>query len=295
MKAMTAAPNPPKTLLLATDLSCRCDRALDRAVALATEWNARLLVLHVLKKDPQALDLPRWQLTRDPKTLAHSRVQRDLRGAEGVEIEVLVEQGDAAEVILRVSESQKCGLIVTGVARDETLGRMLLGGTVDALARSSKVPVLVAKSRPVGAYRNVVVATDFSEGSRTALEQSLALFPDAKLSLFHAYFLAFEGLLDDKERALQGMEKAALKACRDFLNETPAALPRASSVEILCKQGDPDELLQELVETRRGIDLIALGTEGRTGLSRVLLGSVAERLLNASPIDTLIVRRAQEA
>ncbi len=290
---MAAAPTP-NTILLATDLSCRCDRALDRAVALAAECNARLLILHVLQDRPQAPELPVWwQQKRDPRELAQKRVQRDLRGAEGLELEVLVEYGDPAEVILRVAGDRRCGLIVTGVARDETLGRALLGNTVDALVRSAQVPVLIVKSRPAGVYRSVVVATDFSEGSRAALGKALTLLPNAKHTLFHAYTLAFEGLLDNKQAARSSMASEAFTACRKFLDETPEAGPQAAKVAIVCKQGEPGELLQELVETE-GTDLVTLGTEGRTGLARVLLGSIAQRLLDSLSVDTLVVRRPRE-
>jgi hypothetical protein len=51
----------PKKILLATDLSCRCDRAMDRAVALATEWQAQLVVLHVLQEPAPVTDLPSWR------------------------------------------------------------------------------------------------------------------------------------------------------------------------------------------------------------------------------------------
>ena len=86
-----------------------------------------------------------------------------------------------------------CSLIVTGIARDETLGRLLLGTTVEKLARQARQPVLVVKTRPRKPYHDVLVATDFSPGSRQALRAALQLVPDANLTLFHAYDVPFQG------------------------------------------------------------------------------------------------------
>jgi nucleotide-binding universal stress UspA family protein len=108
-------------------------------------------------------------------------VHNDLQGVQGVEIDIMVERGEPATRILDVIERLGCECVVTGVARDETLGRLLLGTTVETLTRQANVPVLVVKSRPRTPYRNVVVATDFSEGSRCALEAALALLPTAQV------------------------------------------------------------------------------------------------------------------
>ena len=283
----------PKTILLATDLSCRCDRALDRATALAAEWNARLVVLHALQEPARISDLPSWRRPPDPSQAARRRVYEDLRGAEGVKIDVIVDRGDPPSVILETAERLGCDLIVTGMARDETLGRVLLGDTVEKLARKANAPVLVVKSRPRGPYRNVIVATDFSEGSRHAFEVALAMLPQAQMTLFHAVEVPFEGLIDDKMEARAAAENQARAECQAFLAATPAVAASKRPVEVVCECGEVGALLQDLAQTR-GADLVVLGTEGHSGLASVLLGSVARYLLNALSIDTLVARRRKE-
>ncbi|MBN9926998.1 universal stress protein, partial [Listeria monocytogenes] len=80
-----------------------------------------------------------------------------------------VEEGEPAEVLLSIAAREGCDIIVTGIARDETLGRMFLGNTVNRLVRGSPVPVLVVHDRAVRHYRDIVVGTDFSEASLQAL------------------------------------------------------------------------------------------------------------------------------
>lgn len=279
-----------KTILLATDLSPRCDRALDRATSLAAEWHARLVVLHAMQEPAMVTDLPSWRRPPDPRLAARQRVRRDLQGAEGVEIEVIVERGEPASLILEVTERLDSDLIVTGVARDEPLGRGLLGTTVEKLARKTNVPILVVKSRPRGPYLNVVVATDFSEGSRCALETALALLPAAQVTLFHAFGVIFEEFIDDKMAQRESAARQAMAESRSFLAATPAAAASGRSIATLCEHGDSSALLEDLVQAR-GVDLVVVGTEGRKGLPGVLLGSVAQRLLSDLSVDVLVVRR----
>jgi nucleotide-binding universal stress UspA family protein len=280
----------PGSILLATDLSCRVDRALDRATALAAEWRARLVVLHVLQEPAPVTDLPSWRRPPDPYEAARQRVLRDVRGAEGVDLRVLVERGEPAPRILEVTERLGSELVVTGVARDETLGRIFLGTTVDALVRRADVPVLVVKSRPRGPYRDVIVATDFSEGSRAALEAALALLPAARLRLFHAYRVPMESYISDTMAARAGAARLAMEEGQAFLAATPAAVTGGRSIETMYEYGEVGALLEELVQLG-DVDLVVLGTEGRTGLAGVLLGSVAQRLLNRLSVDVLVVRR----
>src|SRR3546814_620806 len=137
----------PRRMALATDLSHRCDRALDRALLVARAWQAVLTVIHALAP-PETMtlfgslrDLPSWRRPPDPVRKARDRIYRDLvREDPHVDIAVHVETGSPAEVVLEAARESHAELIVTGVARDELLARMFLGDKVDRLIRKSPVP-----------------------------------------------------------------------------------------------------------------------------------------------------------
>lgn len=271
-----------KTILLATDLSCRCDRALDRAAMLARERQSRLVVLHVV---PDMGSMDRDEVTRT----ARERVLRDLQKNEGLDVEVIVESGDPAGSILAVCERLDCGLIVTGVARDETLGRMLLGSTVTHLTGRAGVPVLVVKSRPWEPYRHAVVATDFSENSRHALLAALALLPSASLSLFHAPGSQFGSMADSKEAVIETALHHARREFREFLEATPEAGASNRDIQTHCEYGEIGGLLESFI-ARRGVDLVVMGTQGRSRLAGLLLGSTSRHLLASLSTDMLVVK-----
>ncbi|AZY53909.1 universal stress protein [Bordetella avium] len=280
-----------ETILLATDLSARSDRALDRALMLARQHHDRLLALHVMEPpSASTLATPAWRrLTPDHKALAEQRLAEDLAEA-GVPTEAVVVSGHPLDVILDTVQHFNCSLIVTGVARETTVGRLLLGTTVERLARHASTPVLVVKARPRKPYQDVVIATDFSEGSRQALTAALKLAADARITLFHAYSTPAgqDDLPQDAE--VRSLYNDALQKAQAFLAATPELAGRAMP-EIVLEAGLPEHMLSEFVFKRR-CDLVVTGTHGLTGILRTAIGSVAEKLLEALPCDVLIVRQA---
>ncbi len=282
---------PPKTVLLATDLSPRCDRALDRAVSLAELWQANLVILHVLEDTRSwASDtiVPSWRRPPDPFGLAQRRLIDDI-GAVADTATIVIDEGNPADAIQRTAEERGCDLIITGVARDEPLGRFVLGTTVDRLLRSSHLPVLVVKNRARRRYRNVLVATDFSESSRHALEAAARYFPLQKLTIFHAYDPPMSAFATDPASNRREYRKVAEQEYEAFLKSTPSEDLIRKHAHPLIEFGTPSQLLRECVRDMN-IDLAVLGTHGRSTLFEVLIGSVAKQIMAELPCDALVIR-----
>lgn len=141
----------------------------------------------------------------------------------------------------------------------------------------------------------ILCPVDFSEGSARALDYatSMALRFDATLHLLHVrridVLVSPDGGLAIPAEALREIAKAAHDKLASIA-EGPKA--RGAKVEIHDREGSPAE---EAVALAGSIpaDLIVVGTHGRTGLSRLLLGSVAERIVRTSPVPVLTVRTAE--
>jgi nucleotide-binding universal stress UspA family protein len=93
--------------------------------------------------------------------------------------------------------------------------------------------------------------------------------------------------------AREGAARLAMEEGQAFLAATPAAVTGGRSLETMYEYGEVGALLEELVQLG-DVDLVVLGTEGRTGLAGVLLGSVAQRLLARLSGDVLVVRRRRD-
>jgi len=285
----------PRTILLATDLGPRSDRALDRALLLARHWNARLIAVTVLDPDAaQTRDIlagshpPAWYRAEEPEASARRQLG-DAAGTAGVQVTTRVEQGDVGEALLRIAQAEDCDLIVTGVARHEILGRIALGSTVEWLARHSPVPVLAVRQRARHDYRNLLAASDFSDSSRHALESAAAMFPQAALSLLHGFDVPYLGLRDTgREDAIAQVAEQAKRDADQFLRQLQ--LPASDKpVRTIVERGDPAYLVR-LYAQQYPVDLVVLGSHGRSALYDIVIGSVARRILELAPVDTLIVR-----
>ncbi len=149
-------------------------------------------------------------------------------------------------------------------------------------------------------FKHILVPTDFEDASEHALAVALNLAAkfDAKVTLLHAtqlppyYYAAYaEGLAWPTDE-LEGQARTALDDAGKKAKE------RYSNVETVLADGEPSYKILETARDR-DVDLIVMGTHGRRGVSRVLLGSVAEKTVRLSPIPVMTVcaeeeRRAKE-
>lgn len=280
----------PGRILLATDLSCRCDRAFDRAVELAGRWDARLFITHVLPPpdlvSDQDRNRPAWRRDADPLETMRRRIARELAG-EIANVEIRVEEGEPVERLLEVADREGCDLIVTGIARDEPFGRMFLGTTVNQLVRRSSVPILVVKDRANGPYRKIAVATDFSESSRRALVTAVGYFAGAEFVLLHGHDIPF-GSLQEKEES-PGTLRAMEEKCRaEFLADTPIGDALLERIPLLIEQGAPERLIWDYVREEE-VDLTVVGSHGHGAVYDILIGSMTKELLESAAGDMLVV------
>ena len=278
---------PPGRILLATDLSARCDRATDRALRLAKAWQAELTVLNVIEGAEPPQPGP-YERGSDARRLRAEQLTRETVLGQDVRIDVAVEKGNAADIILRKAAELDVGLVVIGIAREETLARSILGTTVDRLVRRAPMPVLVVKNRPHRDYQTMVVATDFSPSSKHATEQAAALFPDARALLFHAYHVPFAGFLDN-DASREELRDQAQQECSAFLSRLAVPPEALKTLECHIEHGSADAVIGAYARDNE-VDLVALGTHGRSGVFDVLVGSTAEVLLSHLPCDMLVVR-----
>lgn len=275
----------PRKIMLATDLTPAGDRAFDRAVELASEWNAELILLYVAEASsarPWGIDLRIRNAETEMEALVRSaRQECKITGHTVI--------GDPAERTLAYAQEFECDFLVTGPAHGKIVGEKLLGSTAARILRRAAVPVLAVRRRPEGAYRNVVAAVDFSDPSRQALLSARALFPSARLTALHAYHLEIDW--DDRmvERTIDVIESEQReRIVREAEGHMSRLITAAGSpaVETEILEGDPGLVLHDYV-TRNWPDLVVTGTQGRSQSEYDTIGSVAEQLLTTLPCDVL--------
>lgn len=279
-----ASPPPdqarPRTILLATDLSARSDRALERSVNLARRWGAQLVLLHVLPRDSAVSD--------DGVMALKERIWREVP-ARDIGFRIEVARGAVAATVDAKARELGADLIVTGVAHVNAIGDFILGNDVERIVRDAPAPVLVVKHKPVEDYGRLVVASDFSNPSRHALEAAARLFPELPLRLVHAYHVPFEGFVDE-EGMVDEVKAEHRRECDAFLEgaELPASARERLTTDL--GYGTTCEVVARAVG-EQAADLAVVGTHGRSGFRAAVIGSTAEALLSCLPSDVLMVRQ----
>jgi nucleotide-binding universal stress UspA family protein len=271
-------------VLLASDFSARSDRPLDRAIQLAGQWGAHLAIAHVLEKGGQQ---------KGDGAISGQIIERlraDLPEAAR-NAELIIESGSAPKVLAKIAAERHSDLIVTGVARYNSLGDYMLGTAVDHIIRNAGMPVLVVKRRALAPYRRVLVATDLSGCSRVALLKALELFPEAEITLLHSYHVPFEGLHKSDDIKTYVRDEARL-GLDGFLTHEDILPSHRKRIVDLIEEGETGSVVARVLR-QQNIDLLVLGTHGRSGFFHATIGSQAEALLEIANADVLMVREAK--
>lgn len=142
--------------------------------------------------------------------------------------------------------------------------------------------------------KTVLVATDFSETSAAALEYAVELAGKlgAKVHVVHAFELPLVGFPDGNVTITAEMASRIISAAETALAEiSKKYASRDVELQTRLEQADPREGILTAAE-KVGADLIVMGTHGRRGIARALIGSVAENVVRTSPIPVLTLRSA---
>ncbi len=269
-------------ILIASDLTARGDRPMERARLLAEAWSADRTIIFV--PPGKKADIDQKQIKQ-----ALSRNYGD----DAQDCALVIAEGKAPQAIAETAERLHADLIVAGAARHNSVTDFFLGTAVDYLVRHASAPTLVVKERPRGNYRNILVATDFSEFSAQALRIALRRWPDAHVHLVHSFHAAYGAFVKSDQAASD--QRAESQAEFDaFMKGMELSGEDAARVTAHLVEGDLHHTVHSMLEKGK-VDLLVLGTHGRGGFFQATIGSRASEMLGWSPVDVLMVRKPAKA
>ena len=279
-------------ILAATDFSTRSNRALRQAGLLAQPGNAQLHIVHVVDDD-QPEELVRMEKREAERVL--NEQMGSMPELRGVQARPMVVTGDPFDGILRAAADVKADLIVMGSHRKQLLLDIFIGTTIERVIRKGSFPVLMVNHEAQRRYEKVVVPVDMSDASAHALRVALStgLISDEGATLLHAFLPLAEGenvccgsgsrqllmsyVASERQRAMD--ELAAFLVANDLERE---------QWSLRVEEGGPMEIISRAVSEMRP-DLLVMGTHGRSGLLKALIGSVTEEALRSLNVDILAV------
>lgn len=278
-------------ILVPTDGSEHAEVALEYAIDLASRFESTVHVLHVV--DSRLLEnAPHYDsVLADAEQLIDSIVAE--HAGVDVPVEGEVATGVPHTAILDRVDDEAADLIAMGSHGRTGPERFLLGSVTEKVLRRSDVPVLTVKLRDGDSvsppFTDVLVPTDGSDGAAAAVDPALAI-AEAYHSTLHILSVVDVMALGPDVRTdfvMEGLEESAQSAVEAVEERVLAAdiSDLAGAVEV----GYPYAEIRSYVE-EHDVNLVVMGTHGRSGISRYLLGSVTEKLVRTCPVPVMTVR-----
>ena len=287
------------TILVPTDGSEGAAGAAGHARSLATAFDSEVHLLSVVDERAYSnvlVDLDA-ESVRDALESRADEAVADLADRvtdAGVPCHTAVEHGIPNEAITAYADAHDVDLVAMGTHGRTGLDRVLLGSVAERVVRTSAVPVLTCRSGPAegAGYDDVLVATDGSEQAAAALDHAVAMAEryDATVHALSVVDVGALGGAYDLGAGVPSVLEALSEVCEDAVADVAERCDdRSVDVVTRVAQGVPHRVIREYVEDE-GIDLVTMGTHGRTGLQRYLVGSVAERVVRTSEVPVLTTR-----
>ena len=275
-------------ILVPLDFGKASEEALRMAMHLANPFDSEILLLHVIP-EIKHFSAVRGQI-RNQVIKKMKEVEKDLHQKGLSSVSAIVRFGTPFERIIEYSEELNVNLITMGSGGVKTNGP--LGSVAEKVTTYASAPVLIVKRSSSPRVRNILCPVDFSEPSRRALKN--AIFLSNAFQAHLTVLTVFEPLLShyfgihltpgaSKEKIIVRRQQQSLERfLRGFQFEN-------ISWNKLLRRGKPDEeILQTAKETRS--DLLIMGSSGKTGFTRMVLGSITEKVLRALPCSALILK-----
>lgn len=285
--------------MVGTDFSASATLAVERALKLPLAPGATVHLVHVVPGQvPERLRGSVESKAKDALGEAAATFEQVARATDPnarVSWEVL--EGQPHVELIRAARQRNAELIVVGRHGKHSLRERLLGSTTERIARHSEIPTLVVTSKRTSPYRCPMVAVDLADDLSIVqglVDLALTLVdPEAdRLILLHAFQAPFErrlryllanGELSEYRAEYKRKALSALVKLRGDIHAPNVA------VRTVLARGEPERSIVREA-SRRGADLLVLGTHGRTGMAHAFLGSVAEAALRRATCDIAILR-----
>jgi nucleotide-binding universal stress UspA family protein len=292
---------PFRKILCPTDFSPGSQSAMRIGVRLAASHDAELVVLHAWHMSLASIagagetlfpaDFIGRMIEEEERGLAAAASEAAKLGARRVSTRFLTGV-PWDQIVETLSADAMFDLVVMGTHGRTGIGRVLLGSVAEKVIRHAPCSVLAVRPRgESAAFAQLLCPVDFSDDSRRAVERAaeLAAPSGASITLLHVIEppVTYTGNPPVSD-LLGGIDKQSTHLLVEWASDLTSrfAIPVATEIRI----GSPGSQTLDLLHKHPDFDLVVLGSHGRTGIRRVLLGSVAEKVVRHAACSVLVTR-----
>jgi nucleotide-binding universal stress UspA family protein len=275
-----ACPITMEKLLVCTDGSQASDGAISTALALAQACRSQVYLLQILEYNLGFTGLaPEAVIEWEQEVAAYLEEIQSEADKLGVKAEPMIRRADRAfAAIVEEAQKLKADLIIMGRHGKHGLTKLLMGSVTERVIGLSPMSVLVIPQESSLPWERVLIASDGSPYSEAAWAESLDLEKRLDARLIGVSVAREEGELPEAEAIVQ---KMLMRANRQGI-----------PMEIRVSVGAPDDIIVQTAQDVQA-NLIIMGSHGRTGLKRLLMGSTTARVIGSAPCPVLVVKRRE--
>ena len=279
-----------KKILVAIDGSESSKHALRESFKLATDEKSWVTVVSVIPRYEGDLGAT-WisnvrEAMKKPCQIALSEAE-NMAKKERVLIKTVCEEGEIYERIVDLADAENSDLIVMGRKGMSKLSKALIGSvTARVIGHSQKDVLVVPEGASIG-WKNIVFATDGSKYSEAATNKVID-FAKSYGSEIKAVSVVdvTEEFMARAPGAVEDLVKKAKEIVEDVRKK---ASSEGINAEGIVREGDAYKVIVNIAKKQEA-NAIMMGSHGRTGLRRLLMGSVTERVIGNAPCPVLIVK-----
>jgi nucleotide-binding universal stress UspA family protein/uncharacterized membrane protein YfcA len=256
--------------------------AVRESLVMARRCGARVRVISVVAGGVESEGLGEQTLTKEIETArAHLDEVAEQAAGAGVAAEVeVIQAANPHEAIVTEAERMGADVIIMGQRGRRGLARWMLGDATARVIGQAPCNVMVVPHAARVNGGQILVATDGSRNSDAAAATAASLARLWGSSIYVVSVTAASHSVERRQEAAQAVNRTL-----SFLKQ------EGLTVEGAVLEGRPDEVIVENAASRNA-DLICMGSHGRSGIERMLFGSVTERVLNQTSCAVLVVKSA---
>ncbi|MBI4687544.1 MAG: universal stress protein [Nitrospirae bacterium] len=282
-----------KRLLVATDGSEFSEGAVREAIRIAKQSSAGLVALSVIDVNPEFLALaPQAVENIENKTREHLESVKSRATEAGIQCDIVVHEGEeTCQFITDEAAKNNVDMVVMGRRGRRGIMKLLMGSVTARVVGHCLVNVLVVPRNAQVGWKNILVATDGSEYGNRAVNQAMEIAKTFGSALNIAHVINI--MPEFQEQAIASIPSMVEAIAEQVKGELEKIKTKAGAeginTETFVREGEPYMAIVGLAKELNA-DVIVIGSHGRTGISRLLMGSVAERVIGHAECAVLVVK-----
>ncbi|WOD44580.1 universal stress protein [Hwangdonia lutea] len=276
-----------KSILVAIDFTESSDYVLKNAISFAKTFKSKITLVHILPDD-----INNEKVSLLVKTAATSKL-KEINASinnEGLETgEFVLEYGDYSDKVVSAADNINANLLFIGSGNKLKEEAFQLGSTAEKIIRKSNQPVFVVKNGETLNIKNIICPVDFSKESTQALNSAIIIsrMVDAKLVILSVYpYFKYKFTKLDAAKMNEARHVEHTKEFEAYLKGFNLI---DLNYETQVMGGDPAAKILKSIKKNES-DLLIMGTTGKSGISKILMGSVTEKVVREVPCSFITLK-----